>query len=74
MKPSETAAEVENLTQKLLEHHGSPQCIGAIDGAHTPVCQPTNYYADYINRKGFTSISVQALSDYCYCFLDVVVK
>ena len=34
MKLPETVAEVENLTQKFLEHHGFPQCVGAIDGTH----------------------------------------
>ena len=74
MKLPEAVAEVENLTQKFLEHHGFPQCMGAIDGTHIPLCQPSQNYADDINRKGFTSINVQALSDYRYCFLDVVVK
>ena len=74
MKRPETVAEKENLTQKFLEHHGFSQCIGAIDGSHIPIRQPNQNYADYINRKGFTSINVQALCDYRYCFLDVVVK
>ena len=34
MKLPETVAEVENLTQKFLEHHGFRQYIGAID-VHT---------------------------------------
>ena len=34
MKLPETVADVENLTQKFLEHHGFQQCIGAIDGTH----------------------------------------
>ena len=74
MKLPETVAKVENLTQKFLENHGFRQCIGAIDGTHIPKRQPNQNYADYVNRKGFTSINVQALCDYRYCFLDVVVK
>ena len=73
-KLPETVAEVENLTQKSLEHHGFPQSIGATDSTHIPMLQPIQNYTDYINRKGFTSINVQALCDYRYCFLDVVVK
>ena len=73
MKLPETVAEVENLTQKFLEHHRFPQCIGAVDGTHIPIRQPNQNYTDYINRKGFTT-NVQALCDYRYCFLDVVVK
>ena len=74
MKLPETVAEVKNLTQKFLEHHGFPQCIGAIDGTHIPIRQPNQNYADYVNKKGFTSINVQALCNYRYCFLNVVVK
>ena len=48
MKLPETVAEVENLTQRFLEHHGFPQCIGAIDGTHIPIRQPNQNYADYI--------------------------
>ena len=64
MKLPVAVAEVENLTQKFLEHHGFPQCIGAIDGTHIPIRQPNQNYADYINRKGFSFINAQALCDY----------
>ena len=61
MKLPETVAKVENLTQKFLEHHGFPRCIGAIDGTHIPIRQPNQNYAYYVKRKGFTFINVQAL-------------
>ena len=73
-KLPETVAEVEILSQRFLEHHGFPQCIGAIDGTLIPICQPNQNYADCINRKGFTSVNVRALCDYRYCFLDVVMR
>ena len=73
MKLPETVVGVEGPTQKFLEHQGFPQCIGAIDGRHISIRQPNQNYADYINRKGFTFISSQALCDYCW-FLDVVMK
>ena len=44
MKLPETVAEVENLTQKFLEHHRFPQCIGAVDGTHIPIRQPNQNY------------------------------
>ena len=69
MKLPETVAEVKNLTQKFLEHHGFPQCIEAIDGTHTPIRQPNQNYADCINRKGFTSINVQAFAITIIAFL-----
>ena len=70
----ETVAEVENLNPKFLKHHRFPQCIWAIDGTQIPIRQPNQNYSDYIKRKGFTSISVQTLCDYRYCFLFLVVK
>ena len=36
--------------------------------------EPLHDYIDYKNRKGYTSISVQAACDYRYCFMYVVVK
>ena len=74
MKCPETVKDVEYLTQRFQQAHGFPQCIGAIDGTHVEVKQPRENYTDYINRKGYTSINVQALCDYNYCFMDVVVK
>jgi len=46
----------------------------AVDGADIPNKEPTENASDYINRKEFTSINVQATCDYNYRFIDVVVK
>ena len=69
-----TKAEVEEQASKYLQHHGFPQCIGAIDGTHIEIKQPVDNYTDFLNRKGKYSFNVQALCDYRYVFTDVVIR
>ena len=67
MKLPDTVAKVENLTNIFLEHHGFPS-VRAIDNVNLIKTMLT------IDRRGFTYINVQALCDYRYGFLDVVMK
>ena len=48
--------------------------MGAVDGTHIPMREPTENASDFINRKGYASINVQATRNYNYRFIDVVVK
>ena len=44
--------------------------IGAIDGSHIPIKAPKKHHISYINRKGFHSILLQAVSDNNLLFTD----
>ena len=69
-----TKEAVEDKVTSFYNAFYVPQCLGAIDGTHVAIKQPTYNSTDFINRKGHHSLNVQACCDYRYCFLDVVVK
>ena len=50
-----------------------PMCAGAVDGTHIPIHAPHESHTDYVNRKGYHSIIMQAVVDYNYLFRDIVV-
>ena len=66
--------EFQVLTDRYLEAHGFLQCIGAIDGTHIEIAEPSEHYSDFINRKSYFSLNVKAVCDDKYCFKDVVLK
>lgn len=69
-----TEAEVKELICRFHEAHGFPQCIGAVDGTHVPICKPKDDATAYINKSSTYSLNIQALCDYRYCFLDIVIR
>ena len=69
-----TEDAVKDKVENFFNRHLVPQCLGAIDGTHIEIKQPSCNSSDYINRKSRFTLNVQALCDYKYCFMDVVVK
>lgn len=61
-------AEIEN---GFINLKGFPGVIGAIDGSHIPIRTPKQYAENYINRKCFPSIILQAVCDSNLNFIDV---
>jgi len=69
-----TEDAVREVVDKFNEKHGFQKCIGAIDGTHVFIKQPIENPTDYLNRKNRSSLNIQAVCDYRYCFTDVVEK
>ena len=65
--------ELDAIIKVYKERWGFPMCCGAIDGTHIPIIAPTENHADYVNRKGYHSIVMQAVVDSNYLFRDIVV-
>ena len=59
-----TGERLAKVIQGFQANHSFPQCAGAVDGTHIEVAAPEAQHNDYHNRKGFTSIVLQAVCDY----------
>ena len=68
-----TGNKLEETVTGLRGRWGFPQCAGAVDGTHIPIIAPTEYHADYHNRKGWYSMLMQAVVDHQYVFTDVYI-
>ena len=74
IKAPTSEVAVREAAERFFFQHGFPQCIGAIDVTHIPTRKPNEKSVDFINRKGFNNLNVQACVDYQYCFFDVDIK
>ncbi|XP_065421097.1 E3 ubiquitin-protein ligase TRIM15-like isoform X2 [Chrysemys picta bellii] len=50
---------------------GFPNCGGVIDGTHIPILLPEHQASQYINRKGYFSMLLQALVDHKGRFTNI---
>jgi len=58
-----TRAERDEIKQGLFRVGGFPCAIGCIDGTHVRITAPRENEPDYVNRKGYHSINIQAICD-----------
>ena len=62
------------IKQGFFKISGFPSTIGCIDCTHVQIADPSENKNDFVNRKGYHSIDVQAIADHQDKFLDVVAK
>ena len=62
---------LNEVTNGFKDLNGLPDCIGAIDGSHFRINKPPKHQEDYVNRKSYHSINMQAVVDNKSCFIDV---
>ena len=68
-----TGYRVEKTINEFQHLKEFPGVLGAIDGSHIPIRTPTEHQENYINRKGFHSVILQAVYNARMHFLDVFV-
>ena len=57
--------------QKFEQNNGLPRCLGIVDGTHIPIKAPRVHPEQYVNRKKFHSLQLQAVCDCDRLFTDV---
>ncbi|KAG8224494.1 hypothetical protein J437_LFUL003217 [Ladona fulva] len=69
--PVPTKAQWESIAQNFERKANFPHCIGAVDGKHIRIVNPSN--SMYFNYKGFSSVVLMAVavSDYRFIYVDV---
>ncbi|CAH1967271.1 unnamed protein product [Acanthoscelides obtectus] len=55
-----TFEDLHNAKNEWQEKFNFPSAIGAIDCTHIPILNPFIHADEYVNRKNFASINVQA--------------
>lgn len=65
---TEDAKNIATINEQKYKY---PQAIGAIDGTHIPVNPPLDGKADYLCRKMYPSVVLQAVVDCHYKFRDI---
>nr|CAB3251795.1 putative nuclease HARBI1 [Phallusia mammillata] len=66
--------EAINIAEINFQKTGFPQVYGAIDGCHIAVRAPSHCSRDFLNRKRFHSMVLQAVADNQYRFRDVSIQ
>ena len=60
---SRNREEVAKIKNGFYIVAGFPGIVGCVDDSHIPLVAPHRYDFVYVNRKGFHSLSIQAVCD-----------
>lgn len=66
-----TENEVMEAKVKWAASKNFPTAIGAIDCTHVEIEKPRQFGDEYVNRKNYASINVQAICDQNYVFMNI---
>lgn len=58
--------EAKQIAERWASKHYLLQVFGAIDGTHIPIMAPKEGYRDYVNRKQWPAVILQAVCDDMY--------
>lgn len=67
--PTPTVQQWESIAEQFEQNANFPHCIGAVDGKHIRIVNPSN--SMYFNYKGYSSIVLMAVADSNYRFIYV---
>ena len=65
IKMPSSSSEIAQLKNEFYQVARFPGVIGCIDGSHIPIIAPSKFEYGYVNRKGFHSINIQGICEYC---------
>ena len=63
--------DLQHVTDGFDNTWGFPNCAGAVNGTHIRIIAPESAHGDYVNRKGWYSIILQAVCDHNYIITDM---
>ena len=55
--------DLREVVRLYKDKWGFPSCAGAIDGTHIPIQAPLENHTDYVNKKSYHSVVMQAVVD-----------
>lgn len=65
-----TEDEKRKIALNFYIKHGIPSVIGCVDGTHVRIVAPSNNKHLYYNRKGYYSLNVMLVNEFCQKYFN----